>query len=396
MNISKFSVTIFAVSASLSPLFAQGPAMPVVSVAADVVSTNAYSTSYQYTGRILSPETVTIIPQVSGEIVEVAFTEGASVKKGDLLYRIDDVKYKAAVASASAAIAQAEAGIAQASASADYANKSFDRIKALFEKNVTSTDDMDAAATAKQSALASLSAAKANLSAAQAALISAEDNLAHCRIIAPIDGKVGINHQSLGNFVSTASGPLTTIVRENPLRLSFSMATGDLLRSFANETNLSQNFLIKIRLGDRSVYPEAGIIEFIDNAANALTDSVIIYAKIANPNGVLIPGSTVTVEVNAKTPQSVVTAPLTSIVRDENGAFVWILDENDVPSRRDITTFNQTESSAIIASGLTPGDRIITTGTHKVIPNCKVNIVPANGMGPETPSTIGSSNEASL
>ena len=357
-------VTALALAAA-SAAFAQGPApagegpkpsMFLVGVAkAGAVDHNPVRT---FSGRVLSPETVAVVAQVAGEVKEVCFEEGALLKKGDVLYRIDPVKYEAAAASARAQVAQAEA-------SADYARKSFDRATALFEKKVASADDLDSATSAK-------AAAEAALDAAKAALVSAEDNLAHCTVVSPVDGKVGLNAATVGNYVSTASGPLCTIVRQDPVRVAFAPGARDYLSFFGGEKGLRELFDVRVRLADGSVYAEDGEVEFVGNAANAGTDTMPVYARFANPDGLLVPGATVKVEVQAKEARRYVALPLTAVVHDGEKDFVWMVGEGNMPVRRDVVTGPSTSTYQTILSGLEEGEKVIVRGTHKVMPNVPV------------------------
>lgn len=364
MTTTKQNISIIPVIAvtlfSVTQLFAQ-QGMPAPTVGTVAATERNYNPTRNYNGRITSPDIVSVIPQVSGTIIEVAFKEGSMVKKGDLLYRIDDVKYNAAVSSAKAAEAQAQATL-------DYAQKTFERTQKLFEKKVCSVDDFDAA-TSK------LSAAKAALDAAKASLISAEDNLRHCRIVAPIDGKIGVNAATVGNFVSTATGPLTTIVGQNPLRLSFSMSSRDFLGTYSGEKGLRDRFKIAIRLADDSIYPQLGEIDFISNTANPSTDTITIYVKFANPDGLLVPGASVKVEVSYKEDKTVVTVPVTTIIHNLDGNFLYVMGENNMPEKRTVVTDGVTETYEIISSGLKAGEVVIAQGTHKVIPGTPVNPV---------------------
>ena len=314
-----------------------------------------------FSGRVLSPETVAVVAQVAGEVKEVCFEEGALLKKGDVLYRIDPVKYEAAVASAKAQVAQAEAN-------ADYARKTFDRATALFEKKVASADDLDAATSAK-------SATEAALEAARAALVSAEDNLAHCTVVSPVDGKVGLNAATVGNYVSTASGPLATIVRQDPVRVSFAPGSRDYLAVFGGEKGLRELFDVRVRLADGSVYGQDGEVEFVGNAVNAATDTMPVYARFPNPDGLLVPGATVKVEVQAKEGRRYVSLPLTAVVHDGDKAFVWKVGEHNMPVRRDVVTGPATATYQTILSGLEEGEEVIVRGTHKVVPGVPVEPV---------------------
>ena len=315
-----------------------------------------------FSGRVLSPETVAVVAQVAGEVKEVCFEEGALLKKGDVLYRIDSVKYEAAAASARAQVAQAEA-------SADYARKTFDRATALFEKKVASADDLDSATSGK-------AAAEAALDAAKAALVTAEDNLAHCTIVAPVDGKVGLNAATAGNYVSTASGPLCTIVRQDPVRVAFAPGSRDYLSFFGGEKGLRELFDVRVRLADGSAYGAEGEVEFVGNAVNAATDTMPVYARFPNPDGLLVPGATVKVEVKAKDAKRYVSLPLTAVIHDGEGkGYVWMVGEHNIPVRRDVETGPATATYQTILSGLEEGEEVIVRGTQKIMPGVPVEPV---------------------
>ena len=314
-----------------------------------------------FSGRVLSPETVAVVAQVAGEVKEVCFEEGAMLKKGDVLYKIDPVRYEAAVASARAQVAQAEA-------SADYARKTFDRTTALFEKKVASVDDLDSATSARASA-------EAALDAARAALVSAEDNLAHCTVVAPVDGKVGLNAATAGNYVSTASGPLCTIVRQDPVRVAFAPGSRDYLSFFGGEKGLRELFDVRVRLADGTAYDQEGAVEFVGNAVNAATDTMPVYARFPNPDGLLVPGATVKVELQAKEAKRYVSLPLTAVIRDGEGAYVWMVGAGNLPEKRVVVPGPATATYQTILSGLEEGEEVIVRGTHKVIPNVAVEPV---------------------
>lgn len=317
-----------------------------------------YNPLRTFSGRVLSPETVAIVAQVAGTVEEVAFTEGAMLRKGDVMYKIDPVKYEAAVASAKANVAQCEATFA-------YASKTFERTKSLFEKKIASDDDMDSATSAFASAEAALAAAKASL-------VSAEDNLAHCVITAPVDGKVGVNAATVGNYVTTASGALTTIVRQDPVRVAFAPGLRDYLAVFGGEKGLRELFTIRLVLADGTAYDGDGAVEFAANTASATTDTMPVYARFANPSGLLVPGSTVKVEVQAKSPAKYVAVPVTAVVRDNDKSYVWMVGEGNLPVRREITIAASTLSYEAVSAGLEEGEMVVVRGTHKIIPGVQV------------------------
>ena len=376
MNYTKFAMTLAATVAVATAAFAQEvpvkeaeksaaapqapkPSMFLVGVAkAGVVDHNPVRT---FSGRVLSPETVAVVAQVAGEVKEVCFAEGATLKAGDVLYRIDPVKYEAAVAASKADVARCEATY-------DYAKKTFDRAKTLFEKKVASDDDLDSATSAYASAEAALAAAKATL-------ISAEDNLAHCTIVSPVDGKAGVNAATVGNYVTTASGALTTIVRQDPVRVAFAPGMRDFISVFGGEKGLRELFDVRLRLADGTTYAEEGAVEFIGNAANATTDTMPVYARFDNPVGVLVPGATVKVEVQAKKAARYVSVPPTAIVHDAGKTFVWMVGPGNLPIRREISIAASTATYEAVESGLEEGEEIIVRGTHKIMPNVPVEPV---------------------
>ena len=341
---------------------AAGPSMVLVGVAK--ARTVDYTSVRTFSGRVLSPDTVAIVPQVAGTVVEVGFAEGATVAEGDPLYKIDPVKYEAAVAAA-------KAQVAQASATAEYARKSFDRAKALFDKKVASADDLDSASSAS-------AAADAALAAAQASLVTAEDNLAHCTITAPVSGKIGLNAATVGNYVSTASGPLATIVKQDPVRVAFAPGAREYASAFGGEKGLRELFDVRVRLSDGTLRDEPGEIEFVGNEANAATDTMPVFVRFPNPAGLLVPGTTVKVEVKARKADSLVALPLGSVIHSGGEAFVWMVGENGMPVRRDVETGPATATYETIASGLEAGEDVVVAGTHKIMPGVPVVAVRAD------------------
>lgn len=333
--------------------FGQG-AMPPMVVGTATAKTVEHIQVRKYNGRIMALETVAVVSQVAGEIVAVHFREGADVKKDDILYTIDKVKYEAAAASARATVAQAEA-------SASYATKTFERAKALYDKKVASDDDLDSATSAK-------AVADASLAAAQAALVAAEDNLAHCEIVAPIDGRIGLNKATVGNYVATASGALTTIVRQDPVRLAFSMSAREFGATYGGVAGLRDKYMVKITLADGAEYAAEPAFDFVENAANASTDTVTLYYTVPNADGALMAGMAVKVTVAAKVATQAVAVPPTAVIHSATGDFLFVMGEGGMPERRPVTTGATTATYEVIEDGLAAGETVISRGTHKVFP----------------------------
>ena len=208
-----------------------------------------------YPGRVVPVAQVNVIPQVSGEILEVAFENGSEVKKGDLLYRLDSVKYEAAVKNA-------EAKVAECTASLGYAELSYARHLKLVATRAVSQDALDNALSARDSARASLEAAKADL-------MTARDDLRHCRITAPIAAKVGTTQFTEGNYLQKGQGTLVTLIQFRPIRVRFSISNRDFLEMFGGSTKRCRaEGLLSLRLADGTTFGEEGVIEYSENAAD--------------------------------------------------------------------------------------------------------------------------------
>lgn len=332
----------------------------LATVAAGTVVETKQNVARRYPGRVVSLAEVPVTARVSGDLLEVAFKEGDYVKKGQLLYRLDDIRYVAAEKSA-------EAKVAQYKAQASYSRANYERTKQLFEKEVSTQDELDAA-------LAEYEANQALFAAAKADLIVAKDDLKNTRIYARSDGRVGVNKAPVGTYVTPSTGTLTTVVQLDPVRARFALSNRDFLDLFGDEETFRKQAKISLILANDKKYPLAGTIDFIDNTANASTDTVQVYVSFKNEDFALIPGSTVAVIVLKDCGNAPAVIP-SAMLYDSEGPYVYVLDENNVPARRNIKLASETKNLYFIAEGLKAGERIVTDGTHKIVPGKKVNVV---------------------
>ncbi len=336
----------------------KAPAAPKVMVECGYVFEAENVKKRNYTGRIVSPEVVNIVTRVSGDLTSVGFTSGQEVKKGQVLYRLDPIRFEAAVKSAEARIAEIKAKLA-------YAENNYNRNSSLYSKQVSSKDTVENAWSTVQSL-------KAELLMAEASLITAKDDLKNTSIIAPINGKIGATNFSAGNYLTPNSGVLATIVQASPLRVTFSVSARDFLNIFGNEANLKKDGKAGIILADNSRYPLEGRFEFINNQANLRTDTVEINMLIDNPDRVLLAGNTVTVELARKSGKVLPAVRLSAIMYDENGPYVYIVDGSKKVAKRSVVLGNMLADKQLITSGLKKGELIVTDGMHKVMPGQEV------------------------
>ena len=321
--------------------------LPVVAVQA--VEMLPQTVSRRLAGRVTALHTVNITARVSGEIKEVAFADGALVKKGDVLYRLDDVQYQAALESANAAVMQAQA-------EALYAERDYKRQQALYEQKASSRDVLDAAErTAKTSAAA--------LASAKAALITAEDNLKHCVIAAPMDGRMSFTNYSAGNYVTaagSASTTLATLVSVSPVRVRAALSMKDIAGLFGSIAELQKSAAVQAELSDGSVLSEIGRITAVDNAADEKTDTLYAAAEFTDPLGRLVPGSTVTITITLSKP---------ALQHDAEGAYVWVVNapQDGAPKtqKRRVEVGRAVNGLQLITAGLQKDDVVVVEGMQK-------------------------------
>lgn len=316
---------------------------------------------YRYTGQIIPISTVSIVSRISADLKEVGFKEGDFVKEGQLLYTFDDTRYAATLKSDQSKIAEYEAKLI-------YAKNDYERTNELFKKGVSTKDEME-------SALSQYKSYQASLLGAQAAVILAEDDFKHCKIYSPISGAIGLTNYTEGNYITPSSGVLATIVQLDPIRLKFSMSSRDFLKNFKDLKGLKENCTVRIKLADGTFYEDEGEIEFVNNEAVRTTDTILVFARFKNPNTRLLPNNTVAVYLQNKNGKQKVSIPATALMHDDESSYVFVLDENDVPTRRNVVLGRTVGDVQFIDSGLEAGDRVVSDGPHKIIEKVKVNVV---------------------
>lgn len=367
MNAQKTSILAAVALAALALLFAVtgggnagegAPQRPVAYVAVGTVTEQDNVEIKRYTGHVTSASSVDLVARISGELMNVNFHEGDMVSKNQVLYELDPVRYEAEVKNIEALIAQYEANLA-------YAELSFNRASELFQQKAGTKDSMD-------SAEAQYKANKAALLSAEAQLITVKDDLKNTRIVAPIDGKIGVTNYTEGNYLTPNSGIIATIIQLDPLRVHFSMANRDYLAMFGSEEGLKERALLQLKLADDSIYEHEGKVEFIDNQANQRTDTVQIYATFDNPKNKLLPGATVTVMLSRKNGGTTLAVTPSAVMHDAKTAYVYVVDDNYKVERRDVVLGNGDAHFQAIKEGLSLGEMVVVDGMHKTMPGATI------------------------
>ncbi len=347
---------------------AQSATPPPAVTVAPAVSRQVTETG-EFIGRLTAIDKVDIVARVAGFIEERNFTEGQQVKTGDLLFRIEQAIYKAAVE-------QQRANVAKAQATALNAKLQLERGKELVRNSNIPQSTVDQRA-------ADEGAAQAAILEARALLDQAEINLGYTEIRSPIDGRIGLATFTVGNLVQPSSGRLATVVSQDPIYVLFQASERDVLdykRKLAQSPEMSQHVTVHIKLPNGSEYPHSGQTNFLDVQVDQTTDTVTVRAQVPNPERLLIPGGVVNVITERGAPRPVLVVPQSAIQLDQAGLYVLVVDAAKKVEQRRITTGAEQGRDIAVTSGLKDGELVIVEGIQKVRPGQVVatNVVPGN------------------
>jgi multidrug efflux system membrane fusion protein len=331
---------------------AHPPAMPVPVAA---VEENEVTTWDEFSGRLEAVERVDIRSRVAGTVKSVHFTEGALVKRGDLLIRIDPDPYAAEAERARAQVLAAQARLA-------YAHSEQQRSKRLWDERAIAQRELDERVNAELEA-------QANLRAAEAALQSAKLNLGYTEVRAPVAGRVGRLEVTVGNLV--AAGPnapvLTTLVSVNPIYASFDADELVVARALKERSAL-KNIPVEMETvtdGGRRLH---GRLQLIDNHVNTRSGTVRVRAVFDNRDGSLIAGQYVKLRMGSARKAAAVLVSERAVGTDQDKRFVIVVDADNKAAYRQVTLGETVEGRRIITSGLKPGERIVVNGLQRVRP----------------------------
>jgi membrane fusion protein (multidrug efflux system) len=354
------------------------PAPPPAEVGVVTIKAQSVPLQTELPGRT-SPYAISQVrPQINGIILARAFQEGANVKAGQLLYRIDPAPYRAAVDQAKAQLANAEANLVTLKLKAD-------RYAQLIKTDSIARQDYDDAQAAYGQGVATVQQDKA-------ALQTAQINLGYTDIRAPISGRIGVSAYTQGALVTSGqTDALTSIQTLDPIYVDVTQSTAELLRLeraiAGGEVRRSAGLTARVRLvlEDGSGYPLEGRLQFTDVTVDQASGAVTLRALFPNPKGVLLPGMYVRAQIVEAVDQNGILAPQQGVTRDPKGAAsVFVVDSQNKAESRPIQVGQAVGSDWLVLQGLNPGDRVITEGLQKVRPGAIVKPVPA-GSAPAAP-----------
>lgn len=344
------------------------------------------TSSSQYIGRIQAIDRVALVPRVTAYLEKRLFDEGSEVKKGDLLYVLEQGPFQAAVLAQQGTLAQAQATVLNA-------RVNFGRQKALLSTPAGQKQAYDNAAATAQTGAGSVLTAQGNLQSAQI-------QLAYTEIRAPVDGRITETSVNEGNVVSPNSGTLATIVTQDPMYVEFPAASRDVLtlqKKYASIGGLSKA-TIKIQLSDGATYDQNGSLEYVSPTVSSQTDTITLRATVANPKrgetgaGVstreLVDGEFVTVTVQEPNPVEQMVIPRAAVLSDQQGDYVFTLDAQHKVVRTNLKLGQPSGADTVVLSGLKQGQDIIVDGLQtihegeQVAPVAPQAVVPDPGQGP--------------
>lgn len=318
-------------------------------------------------GAIRALNTVTVRAQVDGKLIAVKFTEGQDVKKGDVLGEIDPALYQAMYDQAVAKKAQDEAQLA---------NQRIDltRYEQLAATNAGSKQQADTqrAAVAQTEAL---------VKADQAAIDNAAATLSYTKIVAPLSGRAGLRQVDQGNIIHAADTTgLVVITQLQPIAVWFSLPQQQIMR--VNAAAAKGSLAVDVFGNDGVTVIDTGKLTGIDNQVDQTTGTLRLKAEFPNANYQLWPGQFVNVRLKVETLSQALVVPTSAVQRGPIGTFSYVIGEGDIVSAKPVTVTQQNEHDAVIASGLSPNDKVVTTGFANLSDGSKVVV----GRDEQTPS----------
>ncbi|MDO6686753.1 MULTISPECIES: efflux RND transporter periplasmic adaptor subunit [unclassified Agarivorans] len=356
----------------------QTPPPPSVDVA-EVLLEQITETDF-YTGRLQAPQTVMVVPRVSGYIDQVLFNEGSVVTKGEVLFKIDNRIFAAEVE-------RLEAELVSAKSSLDLAKKGYKRAQALNKKNAISDEILDSRFSAREQGAAAVASITAALSRARLDLDFTE-------VRAPIAGRVSNALITEGNYVNLGSSQLTRIVSIQHMYAYFDVDEQSFLKyqELNNVIPLSDSqdsiAAVQMALADDSVFKHLGKIDFIDNALTGATGTIRLRARFNNQTGELRPGMFARLQIAGSSRYQAVLIDNKAVGTDLNNKFVLVLDDNDQVQYRPVVLGEQINGLRIVSQGLSGSERIVVNGIQRVRPQMQVTPVPASMASDEVISEL--------
>jgi membrane fusion protein, multidrug efflux system len=378
----RFFVSVLISLTALSLVHCKGetasaPPPPLVQVeVADVIQKDV-PIHMEWVGTIDGSNNALIRAQVSGYLLERPYTEGSFVRKGDLLFQLDPSKFKTAFDQASGELAKAQAQYTKT-------KQDVDRDTPLAKEGAISQKELD-------DSIQSHAATKGSLAAAKASVEQAKLNLGWTRIVAPIDGIVGISKAQIGDLID-ANTELTSISTLDPVKVYFPVSEQEYLEAAEKiqqgykekeEGKAYSLATLELILGGEKVYPQKGRFHLVDRQIDTKTGTIRVAALFPNPNNLLRPGQFARVRAVTKTREHAILVPQRAVTEMQGSYQVAVVTPENKVDIRPVKVGQRSGSLWIINQGLNPGERVVVEGLQKVKAGMTVDPKPFQEQHPE-------------
>jgi multidrug efflux system membrane fusion protein len=311
--------------------------------------------SDEFNGRVASINSVDVRARVTGYVDSVAYREGDSVKRGDLLFVIDPRPYRDALDSAKASLEREKA----AAAFADIQAK---RAQALNASNAISQEEY-------QNRDSDLSQSAARVHEAEAAVATAELNLSFTEVRAPVDGKTSRAQLTRGNLAQADQTVLTTVVSQDPVYVYFDCDEQSYLRfqeRVHRGSGVSSANPVRVALANETGFPHVGRVDFLDNEVNPSTGTIRARVVLPNPDHLFTPGLYARIQLESAGTMRALLVDDKAILTDQDQKYVYVAGPGNVAQRKDVVTGGMADGQRLIQSGLVPGDKVIVGGLQQI------------------------------
>jgi membrane fusion protein, multidrug efflux system len=322
----------------------------------------------EYAGRVLGIRNVEVRPRVGGLLLTREYNEGAKVRQGDVLFRIDPATYEVALSRAEAQRQQAQAALRQA-------EENFKRIEQLSSKAIATERQLD-------DALAQRDQARASVQLAEAEIRNARLNLEYTTVVAPVSGVTALQSPPVGTLIQAQETLLTTITPLDPAYVRFSFTDTEAqefreLNQRRAKPISAEDLTVELHYGNGTVYPHTGRIDTAAQRVDLQTGTIEARAIFPNPDGTLLPGQFVRIVVRGVSLPDAIVIPNGAISQGPQGPSVFVVGENDVAQARPVRLGQEVADSVVVQDGLKGGDRVIVDGLIRVRPGAPVRPVSA-------------------
>ncbi len=317
---------------------------------------------YEFTATTQAVDKVMIKARIKGYLEQILFEDGALVKKGQTLFRIEDDAYIALRD-------QARANLLSAQAELKSAQADLDRIQAAVKTNAVSEQQLTRAVAQRDKADAAVASAKALLKDAQL-------NLSYTNVVSPIDGRISRHFVDKGNLVGAPEHTLLAeVVRLDPIYVNFYLSESLFLKYLNMETMDRQNErTFKLSLADGNDFSFNGKINYIDNSVDNMTGTILVRGQLQNKQHKILPGMYARVRISLGVKNNALLVPEKAIKSDIGGKYLFLLDDENIVRRQNIKISRLVDTMRIVESGLTAADRFVTQGTQYVNPGMKAAV----------------------